>query len=873
MLDHALAYAARGWHVHALKPRTSKPATEHGFKDASTDPVVLRAMWARSPNRNIAVRTCSESGLWVLDSDDGGEAQVAALEEIHGKLPVTPMQRTPSGGIHRLFAWPSDGHIPRRIRFAPGLDALGERPGGKGGYFAIAPSVRDDGAYRWIVSPDAVALQPAPQWLVDMVRDAGESERPVDMPRIEPVRHSGTTAYGRKALDALAAEVSQAMPGAQNDTLYRKAVRAGSLAYGGSIDEREAFAVIVAAGCAMSNQPGKPSWTQGQVEGIVRRAFAFAALDPTPAPVRNPAPRHDRTPDHDPETGEVIEAPPVTEHDPGPRVDVPDDEPEPAAPTAGRDLPFMPLGFNRESYFYMPRGKGQITSLKAGEHTKLRLMELAPLAYWERIAPEGKLSRETWDQYANSLMRQCEQAGIFDETRVRGRGAWVDGRRIVVHTGTEARIGNETVPLHQVASRFVYEASAPWDFGFGDAAGAQEAMRLVNICNRLTWGSPLSGALMAGWCVIAPVSGALRWRPHIWVTGASGSGKTTALDIIGRVVGPSAERFDGKTTEAAIRQRMGYDARPVILDEAEAEDLQAATRMQGILDLARVSSSGGVISKGGANHRAVTFVTRSCFCFSSINTAVRHYADESRVSRLVLIANRAPDADAHYQGLVADINAWLTPEMASGMFTRTVGNLNTVLRNADTFTSAAAIVFKSRRAADQIGPMLAGYYLCHRVDEISLDDALAWIRKHHGWEEYLAIGGDTDEQRIFQYIISRRVRVHVQGSMTETTIGASLEQARLEEGRGPHTMALAACGIKIEDGFIVISDSAENTRALFKDAPQWSADWKRPLRALPGADKSRKTERFYGGIVSRATIIPYGLLDGTYQPPASDARE
>ena len=885
MLDHALAYAAMGWQVHPLAPRSSKPATEHGFKDATADPAVLAPLWRRSPRRNIGIRTCEASGIWVLDSDDGGEETIAALQAIHGALPPTPMQRTPSGGVHRVFAWPADGPVPRRIRFAPGLDALGERPGGKGGYFAVAPSVRDDGRYEWIVPPSACKPPPAPQWLVDMVRDAGESTRPVDMPSVQPVRSGATTPYGRKALDALASEVSACPPGSQNDTLYRRSVRAGSLAYGGSIAEREAYATMVAAGCAMVNQAGKAAWTEAQVADVVRRAFAFAALDPTPAPSkpsRDVAPRPMATvpvaqpdPPHDPETGEVIEddAMPPDWMD-GHAVTVPDHEPQPApAPAPDRDRerpPFTPLGYTKQGYWYLPRGKGQVVCLGAAEHTKLRLIELAPLDWWQRIAPDGKLGKETWEQFANSLMRQCEAAGIYDDSRVRGRGAWVDGRRVIVHTGTEARIGDETVPLHAVASRYVYEASAPWAFGFGDPATGSEAHRLADISSRLTWDEGLSAALMAGWCVIAPVSGALPWRSHIWITGPSGAGKSTVVDIINRVVGPAALRMDGKTTEAAIRQRMGYDARPVILDETEAEDQQAAGRMQGILDLARVASTGGEISKGGSNHRSVTFIIRSCFCFSSINTSVKHRADESRISRLALRPNTAADADAHYQGLVRDIDAWLTDEFASRLFARTIRNLPTLLHNAGVFTSAAAVAFRSRRAADQIGPMLAGYYLLHKTDRVTLERAGQWIASQSGWSDYLAIGTETDEQRLLQYIIGRKVKVYLQHGAVEMTIGSAIDEARAEADRGPHRMALGMVNIKVADGLVAISDSAQTTRDLFRDAPQWSADWKRPLRMLPGAFRSHSTERFPGGGVSRATWLPYGLIDGSYVPTGAE---
>lgn len=881
MADHALAYAAMGWQVFPIRVPGEKyrsdgvdkvafgkePGTKTGFKEATYDPAIIAKWWNSRPERGIAVRTCQASGIWVLDSDDGGEDTLGALTAEHGPLPPTPTQRTPSGGIHRVFAWPTDGiDLPRRIRFAVGLDALGERPGGRGGYFIVAPSERPDGRYEWIIPPEECAPPAAPAWLLELVRAEGPKGRNV-APRVAPVRSGVNNRWGEAALARNLDEVRGAPVGQQNDTLYRRACRIGSIVYGGSLDERYAFAAMVDAGMSMANASGRPAWTEPEVTSIVRRGFAYGALDPNPAPERsggyrpidnNPPDDHGEIPPgFDPATGEFI----------GERTDeyIPPTETEtaPSVPKNRTSEAFQCLGYNRGSFYYLPRGTKQIVSLRASEHTALRLLELAGLDYWQSLNDGNKLSKDAWQGFANALMRKCEQTGIFDEGRLRGRGAWVDGKQIIVNTGGEARIGSKTVPLDQVASRYIYEAGDPWDFGFGTAATGRDAQRLVDVCKRLTWADPMSGALMCGWCVIAPVSGALYWRPHTWLTGPSGSGKTTALDIILRIVGPSAEKVDGKVTEAAIRQLMGFDARPVIFDEAEGEDEASALRMQQILDLARSASSGARIPKGGTNGVAKIYIMRSAFCFSSINTAVRHKADESRISKLVLMPG---GSDAEFMDLVRDIDAWFTPEFASAMFIRTVENLPTLLANIGTFETAAAQVFKSRRAANQIAPMLAGFYLCHKTDTISAEKAAEFIRRHD-WGDYVALNTETDEMRLLQYIITRPIKVYVPGKgALEMTIGTAIDEARSEMGvRGPYREALGMVGIKVDTEFVGISDSAENTRAMLKGQAQWAADWKRPLRSIPGAIKSSTSERFIGGAVTRLTWIPMGHFTGNYR--------
>lgn len=876
MLAHALGYARRGWPVFPCDPKTKRPLVPRdkdaagkpientgGLRKATTDPAIIEAWWRKWPDALIGVRLGHETGLWVIDFDPRGEtvdtvkARFAA--EV-GELPRGPVSRTQSGGEHVWLKMP-DGEVPKNsAKRIKGVDWRAE-----GGYVIVPPSRMANGArYEWLAEGE---FPSAPDHVLDLVFRRGKFAPPVTKMAGNGVRPSDEKVrrYCLVALDKAASRVSGLVEGQRNQGLNDEALAIGHLVGAGGITEQEAFDALRGAALSWGITDADRALVKG---GTLDRAIRDGARSPADLSHVGARARREELPPHDPETGEVREddedEPDIGQFDLPEPAQVEDEKPEEKTRS-----PFKYLGYNRDHFYYLPDGKGQIVALKAGEHRELRLLEIADMAYWRGclfLEGDAKITKEKWLQLADGLMRNSERQGIFDETRVRGRGAWIDGKKPVVHTGSEVVVERKATPLNKVKSRYIYEAASPWEFGFGQPASNAEANRLVQVCSRLTWADRLSGALLAGWCVIAPVSGALKWRPHIWITGPASSGKTTALnDITGRIVGPAAERFDGKTTEAAVRQTLGYDARPVIIDEAEGEDQAGIARMQGLLDLARVSSSGGKIAKGSANHRAVNFVVRSCFCFSAINTSVRHHADESRISKLVLIPNKADDAAKHYSDLVRDIDEWFTPEYASRMFVRSVDHLPVLLHNADVFTSAAAIEFRSRRAADQLGPMLAGFYLCHSTAKITHDKAIEFI-KRHDWSDYVALNSETDESRLFQFLMSRKIRITLPAGNVDVTIGAALDEARGEGGdrKRPYGSALAAVGIKLEDGMIAISDSAENTRALFREKPEWSADWKRPLRNLPGAMKSNKVERFGPGMVSKVTWLPYGLLDGTY---------
>jgi hypothetical protein len=194
MLDVALTYAARGWHVFPCHTPTENgcscrnpdcddvgkhPRTEHGFKDATTDEATIRRWWGRQfPQANIAIRTGAISGLVVLDIDHrkGGADSLADLERSYAACPETILSIT-GNGQHALFAHPGV-HVKNGVEdFAPGLDIRGD-----GGYIIAPPSLHANGKrYAWEVlhEPEETPLAPMPDWLLALCQEqATHGQRP-----------------------------------------------------------------------------------------------------------------------------------------------------------------------------------------------------------------------------------------------------------------------------------------------------------------------------------------------------------------------------------------------------------------------------------------------------------------------------------------------------------------------------------------------------------------------------------------------------------------------------------------------------------------------------------------------------------------------
>jgi putative DNA primase/helicase len=162
--------------------------------------------------------------------------------------------------------------------------------------------------------------------------------------------------------------------------------------------------------------------------------------------------------------------------------------------------------------------------LSASAHASVNLCRLAPLPYWETLYPSKR--GVNWTAAASDLFCRQAAVGIFNPDGLRGRGVWWDRGRCVLHLGDRLVIDGQpqliTTPL---ASKFHYQRTAALD-GPGDVRplSDEEALTVLTIADRFRWDVPASAFLLAGWVTLAPICGALRWRPHVWLTGGAGSG-------------------------------------------------------------------------------------------------------------------------------------------------------------------------------------------------------------------------------------------------------------------------------------------------------------------------------------------------------------
>ena len=536
-----------------------------------------------------------------------------------------------------------------------------------------------------------------------------------------------------------------------------------------------------------------------------------------------------------------------------------------------------PLGYDHGTFFYYSDSSKQVHDLTASNHSKLNLLSMAPISFWHSQfgAANGKID---WDAAASQFMAQCRGQGVYNPDRVRGRGAWFDAGRTILHLGNQCLVDGNLLPLADLQdSYYLYEAGAALKPPSATALPVTQAREVIKLARRFRWVQPVSAYLLAGFCAIAPICGALAWRPHVWVTGGSGTGKSTvAIRFMLPLMGQSTIHVQGATTEPGLRGKLRNDALPVLFDEAESNDKTAQERTQQILEMMRSSSSdSGAMLKGSATGAVRSTTFRSCFSLVSINPGLKAAADRGRISFLTLTPapnlteDQRRSSEAQWQGLSRDLDALLSPAFCDAFLARSVRMIPVIRNNAAIFADAVTMHLGQRRLGDQVGTLLAGAYSLNSDEAITAAAAKAFVEQQE-WSEVEEALNNRDEEKCLRHLLQSHVQVetndlrHVTRSVAELAMVASgivrdtrIDRAEIEDAHGRVTretqtevigpesadLTLRRHGIRAEAGLadghvMTVANDHIALARIFRDTP-WAGNWGAQLKRLPFAEASR----------------------------------
>ena len=182
LLIWAEHYTRCGMYLIPLPYKQKRPAMEAWPVRASKNYDTV-ASWIRNgyPQKSsgekhletggLGIVTGESSGIIVLDVDGAqGMETLTVLEKQYGKLPETPTQQTPGGGVHMFFKYWGGCKNHVGILSKLGLNGLDIR--GDSGQAVAAPSIHPNGKpYKWSAERglDDIEIAECPFWLKTLI--------------------------------------------------------------------------------------------------------------------------------------------------------------------------------------------------------------------------------------------------------------------------------------------------------------------------------------------------------------------------------------------------------------------------------------------------------------------------------------------------------------------------------------------------------------------------------------------------------------------------------------------------------------------------------------------------------------------------------
>ena len=416
------------------------------------------------------------------------------------------------------------------------------------------------------------------------------------------------------------------------------------------------------------------------------------------------------------------------------------------------------LGYNGKKSYYFATHQKRVFELSANEHNQTQFGLMAPDKYWgDRFGwlkdAEGEPTTPNFRLVVQKLGIEQTNAGFFDPENIRGQGSWQEKDEIAVNIGDKILYKGELKPIfnHDIPTKFFYEASKGIDLDFNKKLSYKQSLEIVEAFKMLYYKNPHDYIFLLGWIVVAQISGAINWRPHLYITGARGNGKSTILDWIYSMIPMSISVTD--TTAAGIKQGLGNNAKAVIYDESEPNSEKDRSQIGDVIKLARHCSTRttGNILRGTAGGRAVAYNTNAIFCLGSIQKINFNSADDSRffVIEMNSVKDQPHDEFVKLEKLMQKVSGY-----APMVLSRSIDQYKTIMNNIEICKIYIKSLKYEARLADQLAPILAGYFSLFSNDlmeDETIEELLKMINFQNS--DYVENNLETDSEKCLDTIM------------------------------------------------------------------------------------------------------------------------
>lgn len=329
------------------------------------------------------------------------------------------------------------------------------------------------------------------------------------------------------------------------------------------------------------------------------------------------------------------------------------------------------------------------------------------------------------------IVKNCLEAGFYNEENVYGNGIFthpLDSKKLIINTEKIFSTRDYFDSKVRFVENNLFIANKNLKIEKGSREITLDNLNVLkDFIGNYNFKTKNADKLIMGWIALAPLAGALKWRPHIYITASAGSGKSHLLRFMNNIIGELSIYADAKSTEAGIRQAVGKGSYAVLLDESESEQ----AKINSILSMLRSASASSQQLMGTQNQSGMSFSLKMMGAMVGISPPIMNEADKSRF--IMIEMNKFKNLRVDENGkldkkdLVNQLNQdeILQKELGRNLLMTTINNYELLLNIINDVNE----VFREKeirdRLADTFGQVIAASFMYYKLQaENCLDETI-----------------------------------------------------------------------------------------------------------------------------------------------------
>lgn len=517
-----------------------------------------------------------------------------------------------------------------------------------------------------------------------------------------------------------------------------------------------------------------------------------------------------------------------------------------------------PAGYDiTGSYVVLSRKTGQLMTLRAQDLEEKKLVLMLGrkiLEDHQAFNPATKTLEFSKQHLFQSIREGCDAMGLFDNTRVRGPGLYLDGEEMVVNFGEQvATSDGSPVRTAPELTGSAYQSGPELGFSLKTpVASDQDVESLVDAVKSFAFRRAADAKLMLGWLAMAFYGPVLSHRPIVAITAERGAGKTTMLELFSQLLGQQAMRRDGVPTVAQVIYELEKRPAALLVDELEARRSKV-TAVENFLETLRIgfsNSSGHRLSRviGGKQRY---FNAPAGVLVAGIGLPAFNPATESRTVRICL-NSLEKGVQASYQPLFDSTRQQETMALGSRVRRLLLGRWSVMKKSMDAVRPMLIALGHESRSADKYSPLIAGYLALTGTEVPTVEELQALLNEFELLKPHEQVV-ERDVEVCMGVLLDRKVAIFVPGDEQTTkklymTI-REVVQAIVhgpDEAKKPLSIQLEEFGVRLiwntatQQWRMAVCTSEHHTgmRRLMQHTDWANGGWKDVLLRMPGAEST-----------------------------------